>query len=104
MACLSMARVSGPEMAWSSIFLGEHRAVVTGRRFPEASGLPLARGLHALPELLAGLAPAGMGQLLDRRHGHVDLETDAVQQRPGDAPSVLLHGMLAAAAGMPRVA
>ena len=65
--------------------------------------LTCTRRLHAVAYDVAGLTCAGLHQFVLRQRGHVDLDVDAVEQRPGNACAVARDLVRRVAAGLGRV-
>jgi len=66
--------------------------------------LPLARRGDARADRLGWLARRGTGQVFLRHVRHLDLQVDAIEQRPGDSVPVAKHLVRRAAAAAVGVA
>ena len=70
-------------------FAGGHLGVAGGGGAGEAVALPVAGGLHAGADSGGGLTPVcSRSEVAVADAGHLDLEVDAVEERPGDAAAV----------------
>ena len=81
-----------------------HAGVDSGARAGEACVLPSTGGLDPGADGRRWLAGLGLAQLFDRQGRCLDMEVNAVKQRPADARAVALDLRWRAPALMPRIA